>query len=121
MQIGVDKWLQAVFDEVITIPETKGMKKSDLTNEQKFFLVWSRSPHKISIQLDVFLNRESWIFDTVSFVCFKILFQKHDGKSILDVIAVMNLYETDRIKKGREIKMLHHVLDFKNKLPSCNE
>ena len=31
----------------------------------------------------------------------------------------MNLFGPDRIKKAKDTEMLHHVLDFKNKLPSC--
>ena len=56
---------------------------------------------------------------SVSFVRFKELFQKHGGESVPAITAVMNLYGPDRIKKARETEMLHHVIDFKDKLPSC--
>ena len=67
----------------------------------------------------MFLKRESLTFENVSFVCFKELFQKHGGKSVPAVTAVINLFGQDRIKQGRGTDMLHHVLDFKDKLPSC--
>ena len=67
----------------------------------------------------MFLKRESLTFESVSFVRFKELFQKHGGKSVPAITAVMNLYGPDRIKKARETEILHHVIDFKDKLPSC--
>ena len=112
LQMGVDEWLQAVFDEVTIIAESKGMKAVSLTDQQKVLLVRSRLPPKIVNQLDVFMKRESLTFESITFVRFIELFQKHGGKSVPAITAVMKLYGPDRIKKARETEMLHHTLDF---------
>ena len=119
LQTGVDEWLDVVIDEIGIIAKSKGMKPEDITDEQKVLLVRSRLPPKISKQLDVFLKRESLTFENVTFVRFKELFQKHGGKSVPAVTSVINLFGPDRIKKVRGTEMLHHVLDFKDRLPSC--
>ena len=119
LQMNVEEWLQAVFDEVGIICATKGMKLTDLKDAQKVLLVRSRLPHKMVTQLEVFLKRENSNFDDVTYVRFKELFEKHGGKSVPPVTAVMEIFGPDRIKKAKGTEMLHHVLDFKNKLPSC--
>ena len=119
LQINVEEWLHGVFDEINIICASKGMKVSDLKDTEKVLLVRSKLPQKISTQLEVFLKREKSDFEKCTYVRFKELFEQHGGKSVPKVAAVMNLFGPDRIKKAKDTEMLHHVLDFKNKLPSC--
>ena len=115
----VDDWIQSVIDEVKIIALSKGFDMTTLTDKQRIYIVLSKLPQKIVQQLDAYCKREDKTFDTVSYKRFEELFQKYGGVSVPAVTSVMNLFGIDRNKRNKDLPMLHHVLDFDNKLPTC--
>ena len=118
-QITVDDFLEAVFADVKLIAQSKGLKLTDITEQQKITLLQARLPHKIIKQLQVACQKENKTLETVSFQRCEEILKKQCGMAIPKVTAVMRLFGPDRVKWGKDDEMFNHGLEFKSKLPSC--
>ena len=118
-QITVDDFIEAVFADVKLIAQSKGLKLTDITEQQKITLLQARLPHKIIKQLHVACQKEEKTLETVSFQRCEELLKKQCGMAIPKVTAVMRLFGPDRARWGKDDEMFNHGLEFKSKLPSC--
>ena len=115
----VNDWLQSVNDEVKIISLSKGLDMSEMTAKQWIYIILSKLPQKIVAQLEAYCKREEKTFETVEYKRFVELFQKYGGISVPQVTAVINLFTMDRNTTDEGLPILHHILEFSNKLPTC--
>ena len=75
-QTNVDDFLEAVFADVKLIAQSKGLKLTDIVDQQKITLLQARLPHKIIKQLQVACQKENKTLETVSFQRFEEILKK---------------------------------------------
>ena len=128
LQYNAKDWIDSTNNEISMLCTHYGLDESTLLDKEKVQMVRFKLPHGVQSELLEYCKREPGekTFETITYSRFSELLLKHCGASVPLVNVVMSYYGPDREIKPKDMSMLKHVLQFKQKLhsvmkPSTND